>query len=600
MVIGAVYLVGALGSSDKSGGDAGLVVELVHRGPFRVRVIERGQSDSMKNATLTSKVRRTTTIIWIIPEGTLVKKGDVVCRLDSAEIFDKLKQQEIDIAQSSANVKKATENVEIQKKQNESDLAKAQLELDLAQLDLEKFKSGEALQQKNKLRGELLIAQEELNQADEYYRFFRRVARKGYKSQNELEGARIAALKAKNKLDVAKEALKVYEQYTYKRTLRELTELASDSIRELERVRRKGLAALAGYEATLFAATQTHQLELSKLKRRQEELAACTMVAPQDGKVVYVSKQSRRSEPAVIEEGSPVRENQEVIKLPDFTQMKVDARIHESKISRIRVGLPVVIRIDAFPDVVYHGVVDSVADVPVPGSWPNFDIKEYPAVIRITDDLDKVAELKPGLTAEVEIQVVSRENVLQVPVQSIVTIGEKHYAFVLTDRGPELRKEIKIGDSNDKSVEILAGLEEGEQVILNPRSRFGSELAALKTGSTSAGDQDAAVAQARAKKSNKTKRKPQAVDRTAKAPGKRKKGRKGKRSPGTRSGGQKNAAAMFKRFDTNGDGKLTADEAPEFLKSRLSQIDGNKDGAVSLAEWKKAAAAFGRRGKPSP
>ena len=592
-MIGVGYLVAALGSSEKRDDDAKLVLDRVHRGPFRVRVIERGELDSMKNATLTSKVRRTTTIIWIIPEGTLVKKGDVVCRLDSSEIFDKLKQQEIDVTQSEANVKKATENVEIQKKQNESDLAKAQLDLDLAQLDLEKFKKGEALQEKNKLRGEVLIAQEDLNQAEEYYRFFQRVAKKGYKSQNELEGARIAALKAKNKLDVAKEALKVYENYTYTRTLRELTERASDSIRELERVRRKGLAALGGYEATLKAARQTDGLELSKLKRRQEELAACTMRAPQDGKVVYVSKQSRRSEPSVIEEGSTVRENQEVIKLPDFTQMKVDARIHESKISRVRVGLPVVIRIDAFPDAVYHGVVDSVADVPVPGSWPNFDIKEYPAVIRVTDDLQKVSELKPGLTAEVEIQVSSRDNILQVPVQAIVSIGEKHYAFVLTDDGPKLREGIKIGDSNDKSVEILSGLEEGEQVVLNPRSRFESELATLKAGQASSGDDDATAAESLAAKPGASKRTKRSKKGAAKSSSK-----KGRRK-GTRAGGKNDPAALFQRFDKNHDGRLTAEEAPAFLKSRLSKIDSNHDGAVSLAEWKKAVAR-NRRGSPSP
>lgn len=279
--------------------------------------------------------------------------------------------------------------------------------------------------------------------------------------------------------------------------------------------------------------------------------------------------------------------------------MKIDARIHESKISRVRVGLPVIIRIDAFPDTIYHGVVDSVADVPVPGSWPNFDIKEYPAVIRITDDLQKVLELKPGLTAEVEIQVVSRENVLQVPVQAIVAIGEKHYAFVLTDRGPELRKDIIIGDSNDKSVEILSGLEEGEQVIMNPRSRFGSELAALKTGSTSSDDQDAATTRALAAKPRTKKRTKRPVNRSAKSPG-RKGNRNGKRKTGDHPSGQRDSATLFKRFDKNHDGKLTADEAPGFLKSRMSRMDSNKDGAVNLAEWKKAAAAIGRRGKSSP
>ena len=125
----------------------------------------------------------------------------------------------------------------------------------------------------------------------------------------------------------------------------------------------------------------------------------------------------RGSQPVVIEEGANVRERQRIIKLPDLNHMKVDARIHESKISRVEPGLEVEIQVDALPNVTYHGVLESVSSVPVPGSWPNTDLKEYEAEIRITDEVEKVRELRPGMTAALEIIVQERaEDVLQVPV----------------------------------------------------------------------------------------------------------------------------------------------------------------------------------------
>ena len=113
--------------------------------------------------------------------------------------------------------------------------------------------------------------------------------------------------------------------------------------------------------------------------------------------------------------------------------------------------------------------------MPVSGTWPNYDLKEYEAVIDLTADVQKVKKLKPGLTAEVEIQVQQLDSVLQVPVQAVVGVGDQHVAFVITQRGAEKRG-VRIGQASDSAVEIVDGLEEGEQVVLNPRTRFAAEI----------------------------------------------------------------------------------------------------------------------------
>ena len=182
----------------------------------------------------------------------------------------------------------------------------------------------------------------------------------------------------------------------------------------------------------------------------------------------------------MIEEGATVRERQAVINLPDLDQMKVDARIHESRISRISVGQPVEIFIDAVTNVTFHGVLEAVSSVPVPGNWPNTDLKEYEASIRITDSKALVRKLKPGMTAEVRIIVDDRqEDVLQVPVQSVLSIADKYFAYVVAKSEAE-RRELNVGDANDEYMEILDGVASGDRVVMNPRTHFSREINSLE------------------------------------------------------------------------------------------------------------------------
>ncbi|WP_339731570.1 efflux RND transporter periplasmic adaptor subunit [uncultured Gimesia sp.] len=458
------------------------ITDQVSRGPFRVTVTEKGQLDSLNNVTLTSKVKGYTTIISIVPEGTMVKAGDLVCELDSAILVDKEKQQQIQVTQAEAELKQATENVAIQITQNESDNSAAELAFELANLDLEKFLQGESQRDLNVKEGAITKAREDLQRAEEAFEFSKRIAKKGYKNQNDVEADRINVVKAQIDLEIAKEDLAVEKNYVQKRKERELRADVKEKERDQERVRRKGIATLAQFEAKLKAGQLTFEVENSELERFREQILACKLIAPQNGQVVYANQDSGRrgSGEDVIEEGTEVRERQSIIQLPDFSLMKVDARIHESKISMIREGLPVDIRVDAFPEHAFLGEVDQVSSVPISSNWMRPDLKEYKASIKIVPNGADITKLKPGLTAEIEIRIEERENVLQVPVQSVITIGTQHYIFVLAADGEAIRKSIKIGQASDTTIEILEGVEKDEEVILNPRTHFADQLIDLE------------------------------------------------------------------------------------------------------------------------
>ncbi len=383
------------------------------------------------------------------------------------------------MTQANANLKKAEEGLEIQKRQNESDVAAAQLAFVLADLDKKKYINGEYPQLENEQLGAVRVAEEELSRANAVYEYSQRMAQKGYSTANQLEADRIAVMKADVSLEAAQEKLKVLQEYEKERKIEELTALAIESERAQERVERQGIAALAQFQADLEAARLTQTVEQEKLDRVRTQIANSKIYAPQAGEVVYATEDSRRGDSSeVISEGATVRERKALIKLPDLSQMKVDARIHESLISRVREGLPVNIRVDAVPGRVYKGKVVSISSVPVETSWMRPDLKEYSCVIEILSNGDEDLGLKPGLNADVEIIVQERSNVLQVPFQSVVTAGKSKFIYALGPKGVE-RREVVIGASNDTHVEILDGIQAGERIILNPRTHFAEELANL-------------------------------------------------------------------------------------------------------------------------
>jgi HlyD family secretion protein len=646
ILIVGVVLVGAVagllawkGKLFARGGEkSNLIIEVVKKGPLEITITERGNLESANNQQLVCMVEGEAGagILKIVDEGTLVEKDQVLVELDSSKLRNDATAQEIVVEQAAATLKTAEKNVEIQITQNDSDIAAAQLKLDLAKLDLKKYEEGEYEQQKNTIKGEIELAFEEQSRARDKYDFTKRLIKKGYAKQSEVEADRVALSKANINLSVAEEKLTVLNEFTAKRQIAEFRANATEFERELARVKLKADAALAKYEADLSAAKLKYEVEKSTYDKIQRQLEFCIIRAPRDGLVVYVNTRQggfRGGSDPLIYEGAKVKERQPIINLPDVKNMQVNARIHESKISMVKRGLQATIHLDAKAGETYHGEVSMVSLVPTSGNWPNINLKEYITNIKLTDDLEKVSQLKPGLTAEVEILIDRLSDVLQVPVQSFVERGGRHFAWVV--EGERLvRKEVKIGESNEQMTQIVSGLAVGEKVVQTPRTVIPKEIAQLEE------DVPATVESA-----TSGLKVPEPGQRGAGPPGEGgmrggRGGRGGERGspgeggagpgggavagegqPGGRGrgeGGQWNGGgrgegggqwgggrggggggrgggdpmAFFQRMDQNGDGKVTEDEMPEFMKGRFAAMDTNGDKAIDKDEWQKAAAAF--------
>ena len=554
-----------------------LSTKVAEKKSFLISLSVQGYLDSLGNATLSSGVEGTTTIIMIVPEGTIVEKDQVVCELDAAALREKAKQQEITATQADAAMSKAKETLEITKTQNKSDISAVELKQALMILDYETLIQGEYPLQKNELNSSVELAKEELVRAKDNYEFTKQQVKKGYRTQNEMEANRIAVKQADLKVKGAEGKLVLLEEFTKKRTKAVYEANSEELMLELDRVNLKCTSAETQAAKDYDAQKLTSAAEQEKLERLKQQIAACIMKAPIAGQVVYANMQSSnfgRSSGETIEQGATVRERQAIINLPDVTQMKVDCRIHESLIGNIRLNLPARIKIDAFPDRMFKGVVAHVSSVPMSGRWPNTDLKEYETEIKLIDDPEVINKLRPGLTAQVEILVDSRENVLQVPLQAVLAVADKQMAYVLTGQGPE-RRELVVGQSNQSHVEIKSGVTAGELVIMNARSQFGEQISLLEAELNA----------------NKAKNAPVEIIPPASIPpaGATDAGPAGPTKGGPPEGeGGPDRAARFTQMDKNGDSQLSLDEADERMKGQFPTMDKDGNGSVSREEYLSA------------
>jgi len=237
---------------------------------------------------------------------------------------------------------------------------------------------------------------------------------------------------------------------------------------------------MAQYRVLKSSRERVYNIYRQRLDWIREQLDACTLVAPQAGKVVIAAEGSSRN-PTLLEEGSTVRERQKIIYLPDLSDMKVQARIHESMISHVQEGLHATALIDSLPNEAFDCELTSLSTLPVPGKYPNYNQRDYIAEFRIEIPAHLAGELRPGMTAGVEV-VANKidEPVIQVPMNAVFQAGTKHFAWIPFGE-TVLRREIKVGQSNDEYFVVRDGLLKGEQVVIEPYVHFAQEVAALRT-----------------------------------------------------------------------------------------------------------------------
>jgi len=152
-------------------------------------------------------------------------------------------------------------------------------------------------------------------------------------------------------------------------------------------------------------------------------------------------------------------------RLDDLSQLFMDVQISEVDINRVMVGQQAELAFDAITGIIYTGEVTEVSSVGVDsGSGVDFTVR-----LKI---LDPDEQVRPGMTAAVNIIVSEETDILTVPSRAVRLKDGNRIVYIL--KGGAIQEiEIEVGASSDTSVEVMPGdLKEGDLVVLNPPFEF--------------------------------------------------------------------------------------------------------------------------------
>ena len=153
------------------------------------------------------------------------------------------------------------------------------------------------------------------------------------------------------------------------------------------------------------------------------------------------------------------------IRLDDLSRLIVDVQVSEVDINRIQTGQAVNLTFDAILDKEYHGSVTEVAQV---GSVVQ-GIVQFNVSVELTDADEDV---RPGMTAGVNIIVEQLDNVLLVPNRAVRLVDGQRVVYILQNEQLEM-VEITLGASSDTESEVVdGGLKIGDLIVLNPPQNY--------------------------------------------------------------------------------------------------------------------------------
>jgi HlyD family secretion protein len=430
-VLGVGYFLYVRYGTEGTDGPSKVLTTTVKKGDLLITVTEDGNVESAKNIELKCKVPGSNTILEIVPDGSHVKKGDLLVRLDSSSLEDAVLSQEIVVEKAKA-----------------AQISSAKT-FSAAKIAVDEYEQGTFVQEMQQFEADITVAKQNLSSAENLLYYSQKMHRKGYVTQLDVESKEFAVEQAKLNLAVAERKKDVLERFTKAKMLEDLKSMRDSA------------------EALMNSDNAALTKEQNQLKRLQDQLKECTIVAEQDGMVVYANEMGGGprggQQGPKIDLGAQVNQFQAILRLPDLKNMQVKTLVHETKVDQLRIGMRARVKIQ---DREFLGEISSIANQPEPTSFWQGNTKEYATLIRIDGEPE---DLKPGMTAEVEILVAEKKDVLTIPVQCVVESGGKFHAYVRNGNNVQVR-DLALGGTNDTVIEVVDGLKEGEQVLLNPRA----------------------------------------------------------------------------------------------------------------------------------
>ena len=300
----------------------------------------------------------------------------------------------------------------------------------------------------------------------------------GEEYKDDLDEARQEVIDREDELDQAQENFDPYVDWDptnetrmdYEQALIDAQNAYDEAVRVVDLLELEAQVAQSNLEAAQAALASAQRAyerikdgpnpdDVSVLEARiaaaQASLDQTRITAPFDGTITEINlKPADRVTPGAT-----------AFRIDSLGQLEVDVQVSEVDINRIQSGQPVSLTFDAILDKEYHGIVTQVAQV---GTVVQGTV-QFNVSVELTDSDEDV---RPGMTAAVNIVVEQLDNVLLVPNRAVRLVDGQRVVYILQDNQLEER-EITLGATSDIESEVIdGGLQAGDLIVLNPPQNY--------------------------------------------------------------------------------------------------------------------------------
>ncbi|HSD99120.1 MAG TPA: efflux RND transporter periplasmic adaptor subunit [Burkholderiales bacterium] len=198
-------------------------------------------------------------------------------------------------------------------------------------------------------------------------------------------------------------------------------------------------------QQALEDAREAHKKATAQRQENEARFSKTEIRAPFDG-IVGLRQ---------VSAGAYLKAGEDIVRLDKIDVMKLDFRVPEVYLAKIRRDQPVAVRVDAFPGERFPGRVYAIETA----------VDERTRTVLLRGRVEnKGLKLRPGMFARVVLELGSNNKAALIPEQAIVPRGDRNFVFRVVD-GRAALTEVALGARSPGQVEIVKGLKPGEQVV---------------------------------------------------------------------------------------------------------------------------------------
>lgn len=381
---------------------------------FEIVVSTVGTLDAERSHMVSSSVKGDKgKIIYLVDDGTMVKAGDVLVRLDPTPFEAEILRLTGEVKSRESVVEAVKQVLAWEKSQAEGGVTNAEFHVK--------------------------DSRQEYGRYMEYIRDLEELGRKGFSYPSEMVQAQRKAEQLNAKLHKAET--------------------------DLGQIAKEGVFKVAGAIAAVTKAQNELQSTKTALEEAQGELKKTLVTAPSSGIAVHYElfRDSQKRKPRV---GDTVWQNQPLLYLPDISSLLVKTQVREVDLHKISLGQKATLQVDAYPDILFHGDVTSIGVLGTEGAEGAKGEKYFQVNIAVQG---RDMRLRPGMTARIFINTDRVRNVLAVPVQAVFDENGGKYCYLYKGKGFK-RVAVTVGRENEDMAAVVAGLKNGDRVsLIKPR-----------------------------------------------------------------------------------------------------------------------------------